>query len=206
MSKTFILKYFLLFFTSLLLAQKNETIISADFNIGKTMPANEYFHEMNPFKGFSISYGLKQNDTIKNWANFLKHPTTGVSFQYNDFGNTDKVGRSFALIPFIEMPLNKKRNLDLHLGLGISYFTVLHNPETNWFNRGISTRYNWAFRKFIYFNFINQKHIAHRLGFGFIHHSNGHVNWPNQGLNTFVLAYNVQFSNQKSICNFFFFF
>jgi hypothetical protein len=183
-------------------SQENQTIFGVDLNYGKTMPANEYFHELNPFKGFSISYAINHIDTLKIWSKFLNNPTTGVLLQYNDFGNRDKVGISYAILPFIEFPLNKKRSLNLQLALGISYFTVKHDQESNWYNRGISTTYNWAFRKFIYYDVYKTNTITHRLGLGFIHHSNGHVNWPNQGLNTFVLSYNAQFYKQpKSVNN-----
>ncbi|MFY7810115.1 MAG: acyloxyacyl hydrolase [Flavobacterium sp.] len=191
------MKKFFLFISFYVFSQENQSVFGIDFNFGKTMPANEYFHELKPFKGFSISYGIKHNDTLKNWSNFLKNPTTGILLQYNDFGNIDNVGVSYALLPFIEFPLNPKRNLNMQLALGISYFTVLHDTETNWYNRAISTRYNWAFRKFIYYNLYHSNSFSHQLGLGFIHHSNGHVNWPNQGLNTFVFAYNVQFQKQS---------
>lgn len=191
------MKYLFLIFSLISYAQKNETILSFDLNFGKTMPANECFHELKPFKGISLNYGIKHNDTLKNWSNFLKNPTTGVLLQYNDFGNKEKVGVSYAILPFIEFPLNKKRSISMQLAFGISYFNVIHDLESNWDNRGISTTYNWAFRKFIYYDFLKSNYFTHRLGLGFVHHSNGHVNWPNQGLNTFVLAYNALFYKEN---------
>lgn len=191
------LKYLFILFSTFLLAQKKETIFTLDYNIGKTMPANEYFHKMDPFQAFSVGVGFRQNDTMKKWVNFLKNPITGVMFQYNNYGNKDKVGESYAILPYIELPLNKKQNINMQLALGISYFTVIHDTETNWYNRGVSTRYNWAFRKFIYYNFLDSKQYSHSLGIGFIHHSNGHVNWPNQGLNSFAIGYKTQFNKEK---------
>lgn len=54
LTKRLHLKYLLIFFSTFLLAQKKETIFTVDYNIGKTMPANEYFHKMDPFQAFSV--------------------------------------------------------------------------------------------------------------------------------------------------------
>jgi hypothetical protein len=188
------LKYFFLLFSIFLLAQKNETIISGEINIGKNV---EFLNEKHFYKGITLSFGIKHNDTLKNWSNFLNNPTTGILLQYNDLNNTERVGQSFAIMPFIELPLNKKRNININLGLGISYTTSFANFETSWNNTYLSTNYNWVYRSFVYYNFFDNKSYSHRFGLGLVHLSNGHVKWPNQGLNSFVISYNTQFFKEK---------
>jgi len=159
--------------------------IVPEFMIGKTLEANTDFPDTNLQTGIMASLGYYHFNDTQEWASRLNFPKTGVLFAFIDFGNREKVGQAFTVLPFAEFQLLKKWSLNV--GMGVSYMNTLYNPETNSFNRAITTNLNWSFRSFAYYNLFKSKTMDWRFGLGYFHHSNGHTRLPNQGLNS-VLA------------------
>ncbi len=197
--------YYLLLMVSFFgFAQKNETIsnknyfIIPEIFIGQTHPANNGFPKMDLNKGVTFHLGTYQNNNSQEWAYRLRYPKTGIAFTFTDYGNHKYVGYSFSLMPFLEYGLFKKlfnKQLKMNVGLGSSYFTQEYNGTTYSYNniiennnRAISTKFTWAFKAFLYYDFLKKEKVDWRLGAGFHHQSNGHTSLPNQGLNTFLLS------------------
>ena len=202
---------FLLIFSSTIIAQNDDSVVNESYFftpeilLGKTLEANTHFPKTDLQKNLFLSIGKYNFNPQKEWAARLNYPTTGISFGYTDFGNTDKVGRAYSVMPFMEFPILKSifsNNLNLNIGIAGSYMDTQYDAETNPFNKAITTKVNWSFRSFIYYTFINGKNTDWRFGLGYLHHSNGHTSLPNQGLNSLATSISARFNKTKETVNF----
>ena len=78
----------------------NYSIVSFQYNLGRTSPANTYFPNTRPFQGVEFAFGKTNFSNELEWAKQLYFPRNGVAISYNDFGNTAKIGSSISVIPF----------------------------------------------------------------------------------------------------------
>ncbi|WP_299102616.1 acyloxyacyl hydrolase [uncultured Winogradskyella sp.] len=163
---------------------------SPEILVGKTLEANTHFPKTKLQKNIFLSLGHYNFNKNKEWAARLNYPKTGISFGYTDFGNSEKVGHAYSILPFIEFSVLKKRirGLNLLVSFGGSYMDTQYDEITNEFNRAITTKINWSFRSFLYYDIFKTNKIDWRLGLGLIHHSNGHTSLPNQGLNSLAAS------------------
>lgn len=184
-------------------SETNSFFFIPEVTIGKTMEANTFFPETKLQKGFFFSIGRYNYDADIEWAARLNYPKTGMMLGLTDFGNTEKVGKAYTFMPFMEFSILKKytKNLHLQIGIGASYMDTQYNLQTNAFNKAITTAVNWSFRSFFYYDLLKRHTTNWRLGLGYLHHSNGHTRLPNQGLNSFVGSVSILF-NDKSIDDF----
>ena len=173
----------------------SQTTFNAEYLLGKTSPANEFFPELKTNQTITLSVG-KKHFSDEAWVQSLQNPETGIMFQYSNYGNNEIVGSSYSLMPYLELPLfnSKTKKLHLNSAIGASYFDKNFDDGTNWRNKAISTKITWAYRMFLYYSLFSNKTINTRASIGYSHHSNGHVKWPNQGLNTFSLGLNFKFN------------
>ncbi len=176
----------------------SQTTFNAEYVLGKTSPANEFFPELKTNQTLSISVG-KKHFSEEAWVQSLQNPETGILFQYSNYGNNEFVGSSYSVMPYLEVPLfnSKTKKLHLNSAIGASYFDKNFDDGKNWQNKAISTKITWAYRMFLYYSLFSNNSFNTRASLGYSHHSNGHVKWPNQGLNTFSIGLNFKF-NSKS--------
>ncbi len=170
---------------------KNKTVfVIPEVLIGKTMEANTGFPKTKLQKSFFVSFGSYNTSIGEQWTMGLSRPKTGISLGVTDFGNTEKVGFAYSIMPFIEVGLFRKKSdrWNLNVGMGASYIDTKFDENTNPFNKAVTTQFNWSFRSFFYYNIIDKTAINWRLGFGYTHYSNGHTRLPNQGLNSFLVS------------------
>lgn len=179
------------------LAQHSDHNISAEIFIGKTMPANYQFPKTTIQKDFFLSFGTSNECNDQEWVYRLNKPRTGISLGFYDFGNTEKLGFAYTIQPFIEFNIFKKWSLNT--SFGASYFDKLFDTETNYFNRSISTHLNWNYKSFLYYALSDKGKLSWKLGAGYIHHSNGHVKLPNQGLNSFLVGLQAQLQSSNKV-------
>jgi hypothetical protein len=168
--------------------------------VGKTLEANTDFPQTNLQKNLFLSIGRYNLNPTKEWAARLKYPKTGVSLGYTDFGNSEKVGHAYSILPFVEFSVLQKRinGLNLHIGFGSSFMDTQYDPVTNEFNRAITTKINWSFRSFLYYDLLKSDQIDWRIGLGFLHHSNGHTSLPNQGLNSIGASVSAKIDTKET--------
>jgi hypothetical protein len=176
-----------------LFAQEQENtsfFFTPEFLIGKTLEANTDFPETSLQKGLFVSFGNHNYSNDKEWVYRLRYPKTGVSLAVIDFGNTEKLGLAYTLMPFMEFGLfqRKTQRWNLNIGIGGSYMNTQYDAVTNPFNQAITTKLNWSFKSFIYYDVFKKSNIDWRLGLGYLHHSNGHTRLPNQGLNSLLFS------------------
>lgn len=180
--------------------QTNDSFfIRPEVLFGKTMEANTGFPKTNLQTAFFLSYGKYHNSNKETWAEMLGYPKTGISIAYTSFGNSKFIGNAYTIMPFMEIRLfqKKTKKLNLLLGIGTSYIDKQYNILNNSLNKGISTKLNWSFKSFLYYNILKKEQVNLKLGLGYLHHSNGHIKLPNQGLNSFLLSLSSQFEFNK---------
>ncbi|WP_283642876.1 acyloxyacyl hydrolase [Croceibacter atlanticus] len=201
MRKTILFVIALLIISNVLSAQNVDNLyyLSPEILVGKTLPANTDFPNTNLQTALFFSFGTYNLDNEQEWAVRLNYPKTGLSLAVIDFGNPDQVGQAITVMPFVEFSVFKKYsdNFNLNVGYGASYMNTQYDFETNPLNRAITTKVNWSFRSFLYYNVLKDKLTNWRLGLGYIHHSNGHTRLPNQGLNSLLASVSATINTSK---------
>ena len=179
--------------------EDTSTYMAPELLIGKTLEANSNFPETNLQTDFLFSIGKHNLTNRSEWLYRLNHPRTGLTLGVIDFGNSEKIGNAYTLMPFIEFGvLEKKTNrLNLHIGLGGSYMDTQYDSISNPYNKAITTKLNWSFRSFFYYDIYRLQHVDFRVGLGYFHHSNGHTQLPNQGLNSLLASVSAKFNSPK---------
>ncbi|SNR33618.1 acyloxyacyl hydrolase [Lutibacter flavus] len=197
-------KLFLFFFIGFsCLGQNEQTFgeyaLRPELFFGKTIAAFELYPNTNSQFIIGMSFEKKNLFPEKQWESILNFPTTGVSVYFTNYGNKDLLGRSVSVLPFIKLNLNKKQNFHFKGGLGISYFDTRYDVVNNPRNSAISTKLTWAFQTFLYYNLLSKNNKDLQLGIGYIHHSNGHAQLPNEGLNSALMSISTKIDVKKSI-------
>ncbi|MBT8309662.1 MAG: deacylase [Flavobacteriaceae bacterium] len=175
---------------------RNGYFLTPEILVGKTMEANTGFPDSGLQTGFYLNFSRKHDSDEELWARELKYPQTGLSLGFSDFGNSDLIGKAFTIMPTIQMDLlktKKDKTLSILMGMGMSYMDTQYDILDNPFNKGISTKLNWSFKSFFYYDAFKLFKTQSRIGLGYLHHSNGHIRLPNQGLNSFLLSVSSQF-------------
>ncbi|MFK7781655.1 acyloxyacyl hydrolase [Psychroserpens sp.] len=176
----------------------NNFIITPEVLIGITGESNSEFPDRSLQKQLLVNFGWDHKNNNQEWAKRLKYPRTGLSIGYTDFGNNDKLGQAFSLLPFIEFNAFKKERFKVHIGTGVSYFNTQYDFEDNFFNMAVSTDLTWSFRLFGYYNLFPTETIDWRIGIGYAHHSNGHTRLPNQGYNSFLFSVSADLKSNSN--------
>lgn len=175
--------------------KRNGIIITPDVLFGKTMPANEGFPDTDLQKQFVLSLGRSNQNNPQEWAYRLKRPRTGISMGVTDFGKSDTLGLAVTVMPFIEFKAFGSDFFKVYSGMGASYFTKKFHPEKNPLNNAVTTDLTWAFRLYLYYQFLSTQHFDWRAGLGYSHHSNGHMRLMNIGYNSFLLSLSADIKN-----------
>ncbi len=173
-------------------AQKKQFF--AEYSIGETSSADNTFISLKASQTFGIGFGIQHSDSL-NWVKQLRNPFTGVIVQIANHGNTEKIGHTISLLPYIEKPiLLKNEKLKLLTALGLAYHTKKYDLEDNWENKAISTDFTYAFRLGLYYDILQKSSFQTRVNVNYLHYSNGHIQWPNNGINTLALGLNITYS------------
>jgi len=161
-----------------------------EFLVGKTLPAHSNFPETRLQTVFALSFGKYMYNPEKSWAVYYNYPAVGITFSKASLGNDGTLGNAYTLMPFISFNTSKKLRHSFHikLGLGASYFTHHFDKYENPDNKAIGSTFTWTFQAALHFNLIASKHFLLNIGGGFIHHSNGHTQLPNLGLNSLLAS------------------
>ena len=189
--------FFLLGITSVFAQNKH---LFAEYSIGETSSANNTFISLKASQTFGIGYGIQHNDSL-NWVKQLRNPYTGFILQVSNHGNVEKIGHSISLLTYFEKPIIlKNEKLKLLSGIGIAYHTEKYTLE-NWQNKAISTDVTWAYRLGVYYSIWSNSQLDSRINLNYLHYSNGHIQWPNNGINTLALGLNMTYNGFKATQN-----
>ena len=199
--RCFQLSIFFLLFSSLhrVFGQEDTSSITIvpEFVFGTSVASNKTFPERKLQKQAIFNLVWHHENNTQEWAQRLHSPRTGISLGYTDFGNSDRLGSAFTLMPFIEFNAFKSQRFTTQIGIGTSFFTKEFDFETNFFNRAVSTDFTWSFRAFMHYKFLQKEKVNYRVGAGIFHHSNGHTRLPNQGYNSFLVSLSAEIKSTK---------
>ena len=177
-------------------SRKNKDFVfTPEILVGITAEANSFFPEHEFQKQVMLNFGWNHDNNAMEWAHRLKGPRTGFSLGYANFGNKDSLGIALSLMPFVEFDAFGSKNLNVHIGSGISYFNKIFHPITNPNNQAVSTDLSWSLRASMNYRLIRSENLDWRVGAGFFHHSNGHTRLPNQGYNSFLFSLSADIKN-----------
>ena len=107
----------LFFITCSIFAQQKDSVPSfshfttTEFLLGKTQDANSGFPETKLQKSIVLNFGKYNNLNRDEWTYRLGQPRTGMSFVITDYGNTEYIGYSASILPFMEFDFLRKQCL-----------------------------------------------------------------------------------------------
>lgn len=151
----------------------------------------------------SIDYSLNSNisgfellltsDTYGRsaWDSLFRFPRIGIGYNYTTLGNNEVFGSAHSLFGFADIPFIRnpgKFNIYYQFTVGLAYLTrsfdVVNNPMNMAISSGLNIYGNLKFTARYSFNRSNEI----TAGFGLTHFSNGKMDTPNLGLNSFNVA------------------
>jgi hypothetical protein len=121
----------------------------------------------------------------KEWQQIYYYPDIGIKYLFIDLGNPGQLGNAHALIPYLDLILNKNQNaqLSFNFGWGIGYIEKIFDTEYNYKNIAIGSHWNAALAFSTDFKLKLFKQTFLHSGISLTHFSNGSTVVPNLGLN-----------------------
>ena len=137
-----------------------------------------------------VLFGIsKKTNGKKEWEKIYNYPDYGVSFYSQNYRN-EKLGKLYAIhghYTFYFRKQEKKNQIALKVGTGLSYVTNPYDKLENWKNNVFGSHVNAS----LFFNLYYQrlqlfKNIGLQAGVTLMHNSNGSSKSPNSGTNVFA--------------------
>ncbi|HNX43950.1 MAG TPA: acyloxyacyl hydrolase [Bacteroidales bacterium] len=156
------------------------------------------------FPAFEINLG-KETFGQQRWESEYGYPIIGISYWYSQLGNSEFLGRSNALFPYINYPIVRdvKHELNFRVGLGLGYLTKCFDPVTNYKYLAIGSHVNAAINLMVEYRWRMSPRVQLASGLALMHFSNGSTKTPNYGINSpsinVALAYRL--SNENAYQN-----
>ena len=119
------------------------------------------------------------------WQSKLNYPAVGINFIYSGLGGNPELGQVFSIYPYLSFNFLKsqKNQLNMRLGVGMSYLTNKFDAKTNYKNTFIGSNLNAALAISFEYNRFITKRLSIAMFVGLTHFSNGSRRAPNNGLN-----------------------
>lgn len=146
----------------------------------------------NHIAGAELSWGKTLfNDSLYN--QLYNFPEKGVSLYFSNLGNPVQLGNVWALIPYMNIPLNSLRSLYLKSGLGMGYFPTTFHQQINNLNNVISSHLTVCINAQLQKNWNISKYFELYQKVGMTHFSNGAYKMPNLGINLVTASLGIRF-------------
>lgn len=147
----------------------------------------ELFNAHFPSFEFSIqqiTYGKHR------WERDYSYPLIGVTAWYSGLGNSPYLGKSYALMPFINFPLYRHKEFmaGFRLALGVGYLTRPFDRLENYKNLAIGSHLNAAVNLMFEARYTLNYYLTLTGAISLQHFSNGSLKLPNYGLNIPTLS------------------
>ena len=135
-----------------------------------------------------INY-VKQTNGKKDWERRRNYPLWGIAFLYTNYGIDSIYGRCFSLIPNLQIPLIRGKNIEwtIKAGFGLGYVTKRYERYPSWdtFNTAIGSHINNNTYFMTDVRYHINKHWDVQAGLQFTHLSNAAYRQPNLGINLY---------------------
>ncbi|HEU0136740.1 MAG TPA: acyloxyacyl hydrolase [Flavobacterium sp.] len=160
-------------------------------NIYKHAPYINHLITGHP-NGVLISYN-RQTYGDKEWQQAYNFPDYGFSFQYQDFQN-DIIGKNYALAAHYNFYF-LRRHLLFRISQGVGMTSNPYDKLTNYRNNAFGSRL-MSSNHFL-LNYKKENVVGNfgiQAGFLFTHFSNGRIQSPNSGINSYALNIGVNYN------------
>lgn len=178
------------------LRAQSQSYLSFDTHAGFIMVHRYNMRHLvqNHIAGAELSWGKTVfNDSMYN--QLYNFPEKGFSLYFSNLGNPAQLGNVWALIPYMNFPLNPLRNLHLKSGLGMGYFPTTFDQQINNLNNVISSHLTVCINAQLQKNWSISKQIVLYQKLGITHFSNGAYKMPNLGINLVTASLGIRFYN-----------
>ncbi len=171
--------------------------------IGKIVPTKMPYPLSNGVSSCFIDVGFINKSANKYWVSYYNFPSTGVSFSSTNLGNEHIFGNAISIAPFIQFKWARHtfKTSYFKFGIGSSYFTKHYNSRNNYDNVMIGSPFTWNFQIVGYRYIYTSNSMNLRAGIAYLHNSNGHIQLPNNGLNSAMFSLAAQVFTNKSYGN-----
>jgi len=161
---------------------------------GKVVTNGSFYPDMSLQKGISIDLGFFKTLNSYSWNSYFNYPFYGLQLGYLDYGNRQILGNSLFLSPYVVLRTSRisKNSIDFKIGLGGAWFFHPYNPRHNPDNKAVGSHLNFIFQASVWYSLFTIKNYKVKIGSGFAHSSNGHVQLPNFGMNSAIFSLAVQ--------------
>jgi len=160
------------------------------------------------YRAFEARFGF-QTTGRKPWHQLYKYPKYGFGIHYADLVRTRKdtvVGNPFGLFMFYSSPLAKFSRFTLYpdISIGLSYTPLVYHPQKNPTNDVIASHLNlyFGFNMRLYMEISGRLHM--NVGYGLTHHSNGRIQVPQKGVNSWGWSIGVNYLLSKPVEDYYF--
>ena len=197
-------KIFLIFlsscciFSQVIAQQNDQRFVETEYSVGKIVPNySKLFPTSSAQQALTLSFGKINMDT-NSWGKYYRFPETGLSIFASNLGNNKVFGNQFSVLPFIRFKvLNQNKPVYIKLALGVTYFTTHFDSLTNKENLSNGSPFSWAFQAMLYKTIYQKNNFNIKLVGGYSHHSNGHTQIPNYGLNSALFGISAQWDKNR---------
>jgi hypothetical protein len=125
-------------------------------------------------------------------------PEKGISLYFSNLGNPTQLGNALALVPYMNLPVNKKRNLQIRAGVGIGYFNTTYNQTDNNLNNVISSNLTVCINAQLQKNWKISDRFELYNKIGMTHFSNAAFKMPNLGINLVTTSLGLRFADSTT--------
>ncbi len=147
--------------------------------------------------GGELSIGKTNfNDVFYN--HLYNFPEKGVSLYFSNLGNPAQLGNVFAVIPYMNLPVNKLRNLQIKAGVGTGYFHITFNQTENNLNNVISSNFTVCINAQVQKKWKLSDKLELYNKIGMTHFSNAAFKMPNLGINLVTTSLGLRFTTTPS--------
>ncbi|MGE0562111.1 MAG: acyloxyacyl hydrolase [Flavobacteriales bacterium] len=184
-------------FTNVFAQQDKSSFFELEYLAGRVVPNySKNFPNSSVQQALVFSMGKKNTDTLR-WGKYYNFPETGISLFATNLGNDKIYGNQLSCLPFIRFKVSNRKPVHIKLALGLSYFTTHYDSLANDDNVAIGSAFTWGFQAMLYKTIYTKERFNLKLVGGYSHHSNGHTQIPNFGLNSALFGIAAQWDTPK---------
>ena len=172
--------------------------IETNLMYGKVISHTKKFIKQIPDHSslLEINY-VKQTNGSKPWQQRRKYPLVGFAFLYTNYGIDSIYGRCFSIIPNLQIPVIRGKNIEwtIKAGFGLGYVTKRYERYPGWdtLNTAIGSHVNNNTYFMTDVRYHVDKHWDIQAGFHFTHLSNAAYRQPNLGINMYGAHIGVRY-------------
>ncbi|MCA0932690.1 acyloxyacyl hydrolase [Lutimonas saemankumensis] len=147
------------------------------------------------YGAIEVRYGW-QNTNPDHWTSRYGHATYGIGYYSGFVGNPSVLGKPNAVFGFVNFPLSypgKKNELEIGLGLGLTYNLEPYDPVSNPENDAIGSPFAVYFNLYFGGAYKMTREVDLLYGIDFTHFSNGRMTTPNYGFNMYGINLGLRY-------------